>query len=215
MNGETLQPKRHLTFVERVLNVTESRVKYLTKPNKIDFFLAKTFLRFIPASVTPNQMTLFRFATIPFVIVLLLTKLYLLATILFSISAFSDALDGARARTTGHITSWGILADPLADKLLIGLTAIILVSQFIGIWLAFLIIFLELALVFSAYHRYRGKVVPAKVTGKIKMILQSFGLGFLLLFVMIGNPVLLLIATYLLYSAVLFALLSLFVYRSV
>lgn len=197
------------------MNVTEARVKYLTKPNKIDFFLDKTFLKLIPNSVTPNQMTLFRFATIPFVLGLLLAKFYLLGTILFSISAFSDALDGARARTTGHITSWGILADPLADKLLIGLTAIILVSQFIGLWLAFLIIFLELALVFSAYHRYKGKVVPAKISGKIKMILQSFGLGFLLLFVMIGNPILLLIATYLLYGAVLCALLSLFVYRSV
>lgn len=215
MSERDPQPNRKLTFVERVLNVTESRVKYLTKPTWFDYFLAKTFLRLIPDSVTPNQMTLFRFATIPFVLILLLTGFYLLATILFSISAFSDALDGARARTTGHITSWGILADPLADKLLIGLTAIILVSQFIGVWLAFLIIFLELALVFSAYHRYKGKVIPAKTAGKVKMILQSFGLGFLFLFTVISAPVLLLIATYLLYGAVLFALLSLFVYRSV
>lgn len=215
MAEENLQPKRRLTFVERVLNVTESRVKYLTRPTRFDYFLAKTFLKLIPDSVTPNQMTLFRFATIPIVIILLLTKLYLPATILFSISAFSDALDGARARTTGHITSWGILADPLADKLLIGSTAIILVSRFIGIWLAFLIIFLELALVFSAYHRYRGKVIPAKISGKIKMVLQSFGLGFLLLFVVTNSPILLAVATYLLYGAVLFAFLSLFVYRSV
>jgi len=215
MTNENPKLGRRLTFVERVLNVTESRVRYLTKPTAIDYFLKATFLKLVPESVTPNQITIFRFLTIPFIVVLFLLGNYAVGTVLFVISAFSDALDGAKARTAEQITSWGILADPLADKLLIGLTALILVSQFVSVELALTIILLELGLVLSSYFRYKGKSVPAKTSGKIKMILQSFGLGFLMLYIITGAPTLLLVATYTLYLAVFFALLSLFVYRSV
>jgi len=215
MNGENIKTKTYPTFFQKVLNITESRVRYLTKPTFIDRLLAATVLKLIPESVTPNQITIFRFITIPFIVILLLGKAYLVGTILFVISALSDAVDGAMARTRNHVTSWGILADPLADKLLIGLTALILVSQFISIKLALIIVLLEVALIFSAYYRYKGRSIPAKISGKIKMILQSFGLGFLLLYIMTGSPLALLISTFLLYGAILFAFLSLFVFRSV
>lgn len=207
--------KVRLTLVQKVLNVTESRVRYLSKVTPIDRFFEATLLKLIPEKVTPNQITIFRFICIPFVVILFLAQAYLAGTVLFVLAALSDALDGALARTKNHVTSWGILADPLADKLLIGLTALILITQFIGVELALIIVILELALVFSSYYRYKGKTVPAKTSGKIKMILQCFGLGFLMLYIMVGSPALLLIATYILYLAVLFALLSLFVYRSV
>ena len=204
-----------LTIIERLLNMDEARARYFSKPTPIDLFLERTVLQFIPESVTPNQITLFRFVCIPVVLVLLFAGYNLAGLILFVIAALSDMIDGALARTRQHITSWGILADPFADKLLIGFVSILLVTVYISVYLALTIVLIELTLIFSAYYRYKGKVVPAKLVGKVKMVLQSFGLGFLLLFMVVGSPVLLSIATYVLCAAILFALLSLFVYRSI
>ena len=70
----------------------------------VDLFLAATFLKFLPRRVTPNQITIFRFFTVPFVALLLYLDAYWYAVPLFIISAFTDALDGALARTKNKIT---------------------------------------------------------------------------------------------------------------
>ena len=204
-------------FKQKVLDLAESRTqtRYLRKITPIDRVVKLLFLGLVPKFVTPNHITVFRFVTVPFIIVLLLDGHYLGATILFLFSAFSDALDGALARTTGQITRWGILADPLADKLLIGSVSLILISQFLNWGLALVIVFIEIFTVASAYYRYKGKVVPAKVPAKIKMILQCFGIIFLLFFVIFGGGAWLLMAEVTLYLAVVFALLSLIIYRSI
>lgn len=202
-------------FKQKVLALTEARAKYLSKVTLIDRVIGFLFLGLLPESVTPNQITVFRFVTIPFIIWFLLTGQYLWATIIFIFSALSDALDGALARTTDQITRWGILADPLADKLLIGSVSLILISKFLSHWLAGVIVFIEVFTVLSAYYRYKGKVVPAKVPAKIKMILQCFGLIFLFFFILFGGGVWLLLAEWTLYLAVGFALLSLLVYKSI
>lgn len=204
-----------LTFLDRFLDVPEAKVTYLTRATPIDRFLQRTFLRLFPASVTPNAITKFRLLSIPFIAILLGLDFYVAGTALFLLAAFSDALDGALARTKRHITTWGTLYDPIADKLLIGTVSVIAVSKYIGFYMALAIIVIEILLVASAYHRYRGRVVPAKIMGKTKMILQCVGIIALLLYIVIGAPVLLSAATYLLYGALLFALLSLFVFRSI
>lgn len=207
--------ERKMTLLERVLNMSEARVKYFSKVTPIDRILSATFLKLIPESVTPNRITLFRFITIPFILYFLLADYMLLGTILFVISAFSDALDGARARTTKHITSWGILCDPFADKLLIGSVAMILITKYISVYLALGIVSIELFLVAFSYLRYKGHLVPAKTVGKLKMVLQCFGIGFIMLFALLGTPWLLVVATYILYVAVGFGLLSLLVYKTI
>ena len=88
-----------LTFLDRYLDVPETKVTYLTRVTPIDRFLAKTFLPILPAGTTPNQITKFRLISIPFVALLFALNFYLAGTILFLFSAFSDALDGALART--------------------------------------------------------------------------------------------------------------------
>ncbi|MEK9131972.1 MAG: CDP-alcohol phosphatidyltransferase family protein [Patescibacteria group bacterium] len=208
-------PRRIKTMFDRVLNYSEARAAYFAKVTPVDRFLAKTILRYVPERITPNQITVFRFITIPFIIGLLLTGYYTLGTIVFMFSAFSDMLDGARARTTGHITTWGTICDPLADKLLIGSVVIILVSQLISPYLTLGIVAVEALLITSSYFRFKGRAVPAKTVGKIKMVLQCLGIIFLLYFVLSGVAVFLTIATYTLYLALIFALLSLLVYRSV
>ncbi len=202
-------------LIDRVFNVSESRAKYLAKVTWIDRVVAATILKLVPASVTPNQITLFRFATIPIIITLFLTGRFVAGTALFLFSAFSDMLDGALARTTNHITMWGIICDPLADKLLIGSVSLILVTRYVSGYLALAIVAIELTLMASAYYRYKGRVVPAKLVGKIKMILQCVGIIFILFYVLFSWPGFLIAAKYTLYTAVAFAISSLVVYRSI
>ncbi len=204
-----------LTFLDRFLDVPEAKVTYLTRATAIDRLMAKTFLRLLPASATPNRITKFRLITIPIIALLLGFDFYISGTILFLFSAFSDALDGALARTTRKVTTWGTFYDPVADKLLIGSVSVIIISKYIGSYMALGIILIELCLVASAYYRYKGRVVPAKTIGKTKMILQCFGIIVLLFSVVFHMPVLLTVATYILYLAILFGLLSLFVFRSI
>lgn len=182
-----------------------------------DKILAKTFLKLLPEWVTPNHITIARFLSIPFVVILLTGEYYKEGIVLFVVSAFTDALDGALARTTNQITDWGKMFDPLADKLLVGIVAAIVVSKFINIYLAFAIIFIELFLILNAYYKkkYQNIVVQAEITGKIKMILQSLGISLLLLYAILSIPVILTVATYTLYLAVFFALWSLIVYKSI
>lgn len=212
-----MHDKQHpiLTFLDRLLDVPEAKVTYLTRETPIDRLLAKTFLKVLPPSVTPNQITKFRLISIPFIALFLVLDMYAVGTVLFLFSAFSDALDGALARTQRKITTWGTLYDPIADKLLIGMVSVIIVTKYISSYLALAIVVIEILLVSFAYLRYRGKVVPAKTMGKTKMILQCVGVIVLLFYIVLGFPVLLTIATYILYTAILFGLLSLFVFRSI
>lgn len=205
-----------LEFLDRLLNVPESKATYLTHVTPIDRFLSATFLRIIPSHVTPNQITKFRLFSIPFIAFLFTFEYYEVGTTLFLFSAFSDALDGALARTKKKVTLWGTFYDPIADKLLIGTVAVIVVSKYISLSLAATIILLEIFLVALSFHRYGGrKIVPAKTIGKTKMVLQCIGVIILLFYIVFGTPVLLTMATYTLYLAVFFALLSLLVFRSI
>lgn len=194
----------------------EPRPKYVAKVTVIDRIFEKTVLKLFPRKYfKPNLITVFRFVSIPFVLFLLIDKYYMAGLMLFAVSAFSDAVDGAMARTRNQITDWGIVFDPLADKLLIGSVGFIVISSLVSLPLAISIVFIEFTLIISAYFRFKGEVVPAKLVGKIKMILQSFGVGFLLIFLAVGHPWLIVLATYTLYLAIVFAILSLVVYRSI
>ncbi|HVU06755.1 MAG TPA: CDP-alcohol phosphatidyltransferase family protein [Candidatus Paceibacterota bacterium] len=204
-----------LTFLDRFLDVPEAKVTYLTKATAVDRLLAKTFLKLLPPGITPNDITKFRLLSVPFIGVLLGFDFFASGTVLFLFAAFSDALDGALARTQRKITTWGTLYDPIADKLLIGLVSVIIISKYVSTHLALAIVLIEVALVSSAYYRYKGRVVPAKTMGKSKMILQCVGIIVLLLSILFNIPALLAVATWILYGAVVFGLLSLFVFRSI
>ncbi len=207
--------KSNIKLFDILLDFNEAKVAYFRKPNFTDKIMAFTILRFFPKAVTPNHLTLLRLILIPFVFYLLFIEAYVVGTILFIIAAFSDALDGALARTENHITLWGTLFDPIADKLLISSVAVLLVSRYISIPLALSIVLIELILILSSYLRFKGTVVPAKLSGKIKMVLQSLGITFLLIFLGWQIPLFFEIARYTLYGAVFFGLLSLFIYRSI
>lgn len=72
----------------------------------------------------PNKLTVSRFVLTALFLWAIFTKSPLssindtLALVLFCIAAFTDLLDGRIARKRGLITNFGILMDPLADKIL-------------------------------------------------------------------------------------------------
>lgn len=182
-----------------------------------DKILSKTILRIIPKWVTPNAITWARFFSVPFVGYFLWAENYTVALPFFFLSAFSDALDGSVARTRNLVSSFGKLFDPLADKLLISAAALILIPRYLDWSIVSVIIAIELFLITSAYvqKRYYGKIIQAENTGKMKMVLQSFGIGALLIYAIWNISIFLIFAQYLFYGAIFFALISLVVYRAV
>ena len=188
----------------------------LWKP--LDWFLYKIFLSWWPRSIEPNHITVFRFVSIPPIIYFLVTENYTIGIPLFIISAFSDALDGAMARMRHEVTAWGKLYDPLADKLLIGSVAAIVVTKYLGGATTIAIISIEVILVFTAWwKRYllKNKKIEAGIIGKVKMVLQSTGIGFLLIYAVNGSMFALGFAQVLIAAAIICAVGSLFTYNSV
>ena len=175
-----------------------------------DTFLNHTVLRFIPDAVSPNSVTVVRFLSVPLVAWLLLEHNYAWGALVFALSAFTDALDGALARTRNQITHWGKLADPFADKLLIGTTALILVTRFVSFEVAVIIVSIELLLIARAAYLYSHKQrAGANAMGKVKMVLQSVALFSLFVYATTGIPFYLSFALYGLNAAILAALVSL------
>ena len=140
----------------------EPRPNYVSKITIFDRILEKTFLKLFPVFVRPNFLTVFRFVSIPFVIFFLMHEDYEIGLWLFAISAFTDALDGAIARTRNMITDWGIVFDPFADKLLIGSVSVIVISKFISPVLAGMIVFIEICLVIFSYIRFFNTITKRK-----------------------------------------------------
>jgi len=75
----------------------------------------------------PNILTILRFALIPLFAGYLSTRHYVAAVIIFLVGGLTDVLDGYIARKYNMVTSWGKIADPLADKLM-QLTAMVILS---------------------------------------------------------------------------------------
>lgn len=164
----------------------------LDKPNYFDKILNKYFFWIIPESVRPNHLTFFRYLTVPVIFYLLFFHYYVAGLILFSISAFTDALDGAIARVRKMITFWGKVHDPLADKLLIAVTGSIVIVRYLSLEIFLVIILLEIITIAAAVFLYdRKNDSGAQLPGKIKMVFQSIGLFFLLLYTINSAPFLL------------------------
>lgn len=177
-----------------------------------DQFLAKTFLRLLPKRVTPNQLSIFRIIMTPVVVTVILFGNYKLGVFLFLFTAFTDALDGALARTQNKVTQAGMLLDPLADKLLIASMVLVLVVQHLNWVLALAVVGLEIAFILSALMARFGKrgVRQANLWGKIKMIFQVLSVFMMLLALLLDFPVLLTFAAWGFGLAIGFAVLSLF-----
>src|SRR5262249_6435434 len=85
-----------------------------------------TALRISQILSAPNQLTLARLAFLPFIVIKLLDHHYQGALILFVIAGLSDGLDGLLARRLHQQTLLGQYLDPIADKMLLSTTFLVL-----------------------------------------------------------------------------------------
>lgn len=74
----------------------------------------------------PNQLTLLRMIFVPAIVINLVDRHYHWAFILFILAGVSDGLDGLLARTLKQQTLLGQYLDPIADKLLLSTTFLVL-----------------------------------------------------------------------------------------
>jgi CDP-diacylglycerol--glycerol-3-phosphate 3-phosphatidyltransferase len=151
------------------------------KPYPTDYLLKYTLLPLIPHWITPNQVTVLRIVLTPVAIGLIVSENYAVAIPFFLFVALTDAIDGAMARVRNQITDWGTMWDPIADKFLIGSAVFVIVLEHVNILLGLLLLVVELVAVIGGYWRYRdGKVYPANLWGKAKMVLEVVGVVTLL-----------------------------------
>jgi CDP-diacylglycerol--glycerol-3-phosphate 3-phosphatidyltransferase/cardiolipin synthase len=133
-------------------------------------------------------LTLFRIAAIPVVVILFYSPMEHarpIAAIFFGVAAVTDMLDGWVARRFRQMSKFGEFLDPVADKLMVAIVLVMLV-QGDPLWyvdiIAMIIIGREITI--SALREWMatiGERANVKVTmaGKIKTVLQMFGIGFM------------------------------------
>jgi CDP-diacylglycerol--glycerol-3-phosphate 3-phosphatidyltransferase len=133
-------------------------------------------------------LTLFRIAAIPLVVVLFYSPLEHarpVAAIIFGIAAVTDILDGWVARRFGQMSKFGEFLDPVADKLMVAIVLVMLVQDNPSWWvdiIAMIIIGREITI--SALREWMATIgeranVKVAMAGKIKTVLQMFGIGFM------------------------------------
>ncbi|MCX6107488.1 MAG: CDP-diacylglycerol--glycerol-3-phosphate 3-phosphatidyltransferase [Proteobacteria bacterium] len=79
----------------------------------------------------PNKLTIARILAIPVLLVgyPLTEALHVPCAILFALAAVTDLLDGYLARKYGNVTPLGALLDPIADKMLVASTLVLLANS--------------------------------------------------------------------------------------
>jgi CDP-diacylglycerol---glycerol-3-phosphate 3-phosphatidyltransferase len=137
----------------------------------------------------PNLLSLFRIAVIPFLVYLLTfiePDTALLAAFLFILATLTDAFDGYLARRHRSVSDIGRILDPVADKLLIISTLIMLAAldrqPGVPAWLVVIVVAREVAVtVLRGIALTEGIVMEAEELGKYKFVLQSFAIVGLLI----------------------------------
>lgn len=128
----------------------------------------------------PNALTLLRIVLVPFFIWAFLADggdygpLRWVSVALFVVAIYTDKLDGDIARARGLITSFGKIADPIADKLLIG-SALIMLSAVgeLWWWVTILMLVREIGITLLRFVVIRYGVMAASQGGKLKTVLQT------------------------------------------
>ena len=131
----------------------------------------------VPVVNIANALTVMRLVLVPVFIFMVLRGNdmgMLVATVVFTVAALTDKLDGYLARRLNLITNFGKLADPIADKALT-ISALVLLSYLgqLWWWVTIVIIVRELGITFMRMAMVRkGAVMAASKGGKLKTTLQ-------------------------------------------
>lgn len=138
---------------------------------------------------TPTLMTWARIAAIPLIVGVFYLPIEpasrnLIATTMFVVSAATDWLDGYLARKLNQVSSFGAFLDPVADKILVCASVLVLVH--LGradVFVALIIIGREIAI--SALREWMAQIGASKsvavhMIGKLKTVVQMVAIPFLL-----------------------------------
>jgi CDP-diacylglycerol--glycerol-3-phosphate 3-phosphatidyltransferase len=134
----------------------------------------------------PIFLTLLRILAIPLVIAFFYLGYPLASSTTFGLAGVTDWADGYYARKLGQESRFGAFLDPVADKLIVAVALILVVSQEANMWITLAAcIIIGREIIISALREWmaesgqRSKVAVA-YTGKIKTVAQIFALIFLL-----------------------------------
>jgi CDP-diacylglycerol--glycerol-3-phosphate 3-phosphatidyltransferase len=104
------------------------------------------------------------------------------AFIVFAVAVLTDRLDGSLARSYDLETEFGKLADPIADKMLIG-AALIGLSMLGDMpwWVTVVILVREIGITLLRFAVISRGVIPASRGGKLKTLVQAIAIGLFIL----------------------------------
>jgi CDP-diacylglycerol--glycerol-3-phosphate 3-phosphatidyltransferase len=142
----------------------------------------------------PNKLTLMRILLV-FVILIVsflnipgevfgISLKFLIIEIIFIIASITDHYDGYLARKNNQITTFGKFLDPIADKILVVTTMLLLTERgTLPAWIPIITIFREFLI--SGYRlveaKEGGNVVAANIWGKIKTVTQMIAIMLMLI----------------------------------
>ena len=127
----------------------------------------------------PNALTVLRLLLVPVFAWLLLrdgaddTASRVWAAVVFVVASATDLVDGELARRLGKVTTFGKVADPIADKALTG-TALVGLSYLgeLPWWVTIVILVREIGVTLLRFWVIRRGVIPASRGGKAKTVTQ-------------------------------------------
>lgn len=142
----------------------------------------------VPAFITPNTLTVTRILLIPSGVYTLFydggdnSTFQLISYAIFFTLGMTDIVDGRWARQSNRITPLGTFLDPVADKALIGAAMISLsILDRFPWWITILILTREIGITLFRLLVIKNGVIPASKGGKLKTLMQNFGVGFFIL----------------------------------
>jgi CDP-diacylglycerol--glycerol-3-phosphate 3-phosphatidyltransferase len=142
----------------------------------------------IPLWNLANLLTMSRMVLVPVFVLALFTQggndpaWRVAAAVIFGVASLTDRLDGDLARRRGQITKFGTIADPIADKALIGAALVGLsILGKLPWWITVLIAARELGVTALRFWVLRYGVIPASRGGKVKAFTQAVAIEFYVL----------------------------------
>ena len=140
----------------------------------------------VPVLNLPNVLTLGRLLVVPFFAAMLLLdgtsdSTRVLAAVLFVLACLTDVVDGRIARSRGQVTDFGVMADPIADKALVG-SALVGLSLLGALpwWATLVVLGREVAVTAMRSALARHGMIPASRGGKLKTALQTAAIAWFL-----------------------------------
>ncbi|TXG92648.1 CDP-diacylglycerol--glycerol-3-phosphate 3-phosphatidyltransferase [Rhodococcus rhodnii] len=142
----------------------------------------------VPLLNIANVLTMLRIALVPVFLALLFAgdghegPWRMWAFVVFAVAAVTDRIDGQLARRHGLVTDFGKIADPIADKALMG-SALVGLSALGDLpwWVTVVILARELGITALRFAVLRHAVIPAGRGGKLKTLVQTFAIGLFVL----------------------------------